>query len=417
MGGKMITPSFALTATERVLPKLALDFTTASLDSRITFTRTGATATVVNSSGLIQSVAADTPRFDYNPITLACNGLLIEESRTNTFQYTIAFTTGYWSFGGVTGVVGQTSPDGTGNGTKLEEDATTGNHQINRATITLSATTAYTISIFLKAAERTKFAVVTTSDGIATQRSTVDLTAQTNSNGTITNFGNGWFRVTQTFTTVTGTNTQVRFRLVDASGSESYAGTLGDGLYIWGAQLEAGAFATSYIPTTTAALTRNADVATMTGTNFSDWYNATEGTFSATLQSLSNSAASGGRAFCVNDNTAASSYILVWVTSASQMRSRLFTGGATQYQFSFTNDPSAENTITTAYKVNNFAGANNGGTVSTDASGTLASPAPTQLVLTGDGTGTTEQYKGHLKQLLYWPQRLTNAEVQAFSKG
>jgi hypothetical protein len=60
----MITPSFALTATERVLPRLALDFTTASLDSRVTFTRAGDTATVTNSSGYVTAINANLPRFD-----------------------------------------------------------------------------------------------------------------------------------------------------------------------------------------------------------------------------------------------------------------------------------------------------------------------------------------------------------------
>jgi hypothetical protein len=74
----MITPSYLLTATERVLPRLALDFTTASLDPRVTFTRSGNTATVTNSSGVIVAVNADIPRFDFDPVTLAriddCNG-------------------------------------------------------------------------------------------------------------------------------------------------------------------------------------------------------------------------------------------------------------------------------------------------------------------------------------------------------
>jgi hypothetical protein len=61
----MITPSFGLTATERVLPKLALDFTTASLDARITFTRAGNTATRINTSGYVELINADLPRFDF----------------------------------------------------------------------------------------------------------------------------------------------------------------------------------------------------------------------------------------------------------------------------------------------------------------------------------------------------------------
>ena len=117
----MITPSFALTATERALPKLALDFTTASLDSRITFTRSLGTATVVNSSGNVVTVAADTPRFDYSPITLVCKGLLIEEARTNIVTYSEdcrdtadAGSTRPWSYFANTSVTPDniTSPNG-----------------------------------------------------------------------------------------------------------------------------------------------------------------------------------------------------------------------------------------------------------------------------------------------------------------
>ena len=78
-----MTPSFSITAIERILPNLDLDFTSGNLDSRITFTRTGNTATVINSSGVIQLVSADTPRFQHNPTTLKRQGLLIEQTRTN----------------------------------------------------------------------------------------------------------------------------------------------------------------------------------------------------------------------------------------------------------------------------------------------------------------------------------------------
>ena len=77
----MITPSYSITATERVLPNLALDFTTASLDARVTFTRTtDAThpATYVASTGYITTAANNAARFDYDPVALTCKGLLIE---------------------------------------------------------------------------------------------------------------------------------------------------------------------------------------------------------------------------------------------------------------------------------------------------------------------------------------------------
>ena len=73
----MITPSYGLTSTERVLPRMALDFTTASLDSRVTVTRSLNTATRINSSGYIENVNANLPRFHFSPTSLGtCRGLL-----------------------------------------------------------------------------------------------------------------------------------------------------------------------------------------------------------------------------------------------------------------------------------------------------------------------------------------------------
>ena len=67
-------------ASSGLNPTLSLDFLTPVLDGRITASG-GANGTRVNSSGVI--VSATTPRFDYNPVTLACKGLLVEEARTN----------------------------------------------------------------------------------------------------------------------------------------------------------------------------------------------------------------------------------------------------------------------------------------------------------------------------------------------
>ena len=283
----MITPSFSLTATERVLPSLALDFTTASLDSRITFTRTGATATRVNASGFIESVAADTPRFDFDPITLACKGLLIEESRSNRIGYSNGFDLAFWgklrasvSGGAIT------SPSGTLSAYKLIEDESVSNSHVTYvlSTGSIGAITignTYTFSIFLRAGERTQVGISadfanSNLGGIAI----FDLsngTIVSGSNGTIKPAGGGFYRCSVT-NVATGTTARPGI-LLALNGSTSYTGDGSSGAYIWGAQFEAGAFATSYIPTSGSAVTRNADVATMTGTNFSDWFNASAGTF------------------------------------------------------------------------------------------------------------------------------------------
>ena len=127
----MITPSYATTATERVLPRMALDFTTGVLDPRVTVTRALNTATRVNSSGYVEIVNANLPRFDYDPVTLTPKGLLIEEARTNLLTYSEQFDNAAWGKQGssVSQNV-QTSPDGSVDADKLIEDATTGEHRL-----------------------------------------------------------------------------------------------------------------------------------------------------------------------------------------------------------------------------------------------------------------------------------------------
>lgn len=283
----MITPAYNLTATERVLPVLSLDFTSASLDPRITFTRTDATATVTNSNGFVEMVAANTPRFDFNPITLVCRGLLIEEARSNLFLQSQMFSDAVWNKtrASVSAVAVQ-SPDGTNNTFKLIEDTSvTISHRIGQIVSYVSGTT-YTMSVYAKAAERSAIAFRFFNTAFGTSASQFfNLSNGTIANtvsgitATITPAGNGWYRCSAS-RTATANTTQGSIVIDLAIGTTfEYTGDGVSGAYIYGAQLEAGAFATSYIPTTTTALTRNADVATMTGTNFSDWYNIGAGSW------------------------------------------------------------------------------------------------------------------------------------------
>lgn len=95
-----------------IMPTFSTDFTPAVLDPSITFTRAGATATRINASGLVEVMAAGTPRFDYDPVALTCLGLLVEDMRINICPYSEAFNS--WSLAGTTTVSADfdTAPDG-----------------------------------------------------------------------------------------------------------------------------------------------------------------------------------------------------------------------------------------------------------------------------------------------------------------
>lgn len=412
----MITPSYSATATERVLPRMALDFTTASLDGRVTITRALNTATAVNASGYVATVNANLPRFDYDPTTLACKGLLIEESRSNVCIQSADIDNVAWSRAGV-GVVGDTvtSPAGTTTGNTVTCSAGSSVHRVISTAGTVTSGTSATHSVFVKAGTHSFFQIHDGSTGTFYANfnlTTGTVTAVNPVNGaTITPYGNGWYKCTLTLTagattsigaiTIIPDGTSLRNPTWTAAGTES--------IYAWGYQIEVGAFATSYIPTTTTSLTRNADVVSMTGTNFSSWYNASEGTFVARAASLTTSAATRSlfdvrsattiRMSLANFGTAASFAVVDTTTQASLE-------GTTAV---------AENTffqIAGGYKANDFGCAANGGAAVTDTSGTV----PAASIAWIGGVNGTSVRNGWVSNIWYYPQKLTSAEISAFSK-
>jgi hypothetical protein len=240
------------------------------------------------------------------------------------------------------------------------------------------------------------------SDTLSTQSVTVTAVAHTLSfygTGTVTLsgvstagplVGTGAFpsRVTLTFTPTAGTLT------LTVSGSVTFA------------QLEAGAFATSYIPTTTTALTRNADVASMTGRNFSDWYNASEGSLYGESSSLRDTATRWPFAF---DDGSATNLIGVRFTS-TQVQNRVFVNSVAQADI-VTAQTTGYAKTALGYQTNNFAAAVNDVLVGTDTSGTI--PVVSQFTI-GRVTGGSP-ICGHIRKLAYYPERLSNEQLRALT--
>ena len=253
-----------------VRPTLNLDFAkTKALDPRVTFTR-ASTATFVGSNGLIQTAASGAARFDHNPATGESLGLLVEEARTNSKTNSTTLNPSFNFSNTVSPAPTATivAPDGVSQTVeKLVENTSTGIHQGN-----LQFSGAYdnwATSFFVKAAGRTRFKFDPRENGTFTE---FDLTAET-VNGAVDpskleKLPNGWFRVKNL--TVSSFRAFSRWRLLDASGNESYTGDGVSGIYLWGLQWEAAAtFSTSYIPTTGSTVTRAADVATLANTGSS----------------------------------------------------------------------------------------------------------------------------------------------------
>lgn len=412
----MITPAYPLTATERVLPRLALDFTSASLDARVTLTRALNTATVVNSSGFVSVVNANLPRFDYDPSTLICKGLLIEESRINYVTNSETFTS--WVKGdaafGVTAASG-TSPSGTNTATQLKTTNSTTNQGVYQGNVRVIGCTH---TVYAKAGTANYVGITNNSTGN-------DYAVFNLSNGTVASFsgcvasiqsaGNGWYRCVIANTSTAGNYAILTVNeTVPAGNPWTAAAGTGKTAFVWGYQLEIGAFATSYIPTTTTSLTRNADVVSMTGTNFSDWYNASEGAFVFWGDQNAVSAETGYFAEARTDN---SNRIQMFANNGGgQNQLTVRNGGSIQADFTNSGTVTQGTAFKTsfAYKLDSFALARDGGTVATDTLGTI--PSVTDLLIGHSGAASNLQLNGHIAKILYYPQRIINAEVQAFSK-
>jgi hypothetical protein len=239
------------------------------------------TATRFNSAGLIESVASGVPRLDYYTSggTAGCPALLVEPSGSNLYQRSEDFTNAYWSKVNSSVSGNQAvAPDGTSTAGKLIMNNgilpnAANQSGFNRTEVVTSS--AYRFSMFAKSAEFTGFRVrENTAEGSFLD---VNLSNGTITNGSVAqfisplaeNYGNGWYRISWTSPTITNLN-KYSIRV----------GSTGDGvsgIFVWGAQVETGSIATSYIPTTTAAVTRNADVINVSGA-VSGCIGQTEGT-------------------------------------------------------------------------------------------------------------------------------------------
>ena len=415
---------FAFNRGAKVPPSFVFDFLRGSLDSRITYT--GANGTLFNSSGTLTAATTNVPRLDYNPATLVARGLLIEEARTNICLQSADFGTTWTLFNSTVAVDQVAAPTGATTADKLKEDNATAVHYSSQ-NVTITAAATYTVSLFAKQAENRYLQIGFDSGSANGGYATFDLqtgtVTQSANKGTgsgivasIQAINNSWYRLIVT-TVVDAASTSGRmFVVLSNSGTPgfapSYLGVTGNGVYVWGAQIEAGAFATSYIATTTVAVTRAADVASITGANFTSFWNATQGTIvvRATQPTLT-----GGVPTLYSADSTASAFTerVLGFLNSSTPETRVTTGGVEQATLSLTGTITAgtQFAVAQAYKANDFASVKNGGTVFTDTSGTL----PTVDRMEIGSIGGLNLFNGWISSLSYYPVRLPDSELRSLS--
>jgi hypothetical protein len=389
----------------------------AQLEQRSSVTAYTATTSqaITNYIPVLQTAAAGQARFDHNPTTGESLGLLIEEARTNSLTYSADLGNAYWNNNNINVTTNTIiAPDGTLTGDKVAANTASGGHySYPNAGIVVSAGT-YTASIYAKAGERSRLLAALYS-GSNYEMVQFDL-----SNGTIlqeavagiasiTSVGNGWYRCTVTrtlgaVTTYFSFGPYTNTTLSNLTVFPTYAGDGFNGIYVWGAQLEAGSFATSYIPTVASTVTRNADAASMTGTNFSSWFNNGEGTLYA---EASTSAANTAKRFAQIDSGAESNRIQIAAEASGTTKNfAVVTNSSTQAYTPVSASYPVK--VGAGYKVNDFGASFNGGAIQTDTSGTV--PA-LSVMRFGAASDASENMNGCLRKVSYYPAKATSAQI------
>ena len=438
-----------------VRPSLDLRFALAKeLDPRVTFNR-GSTGTYFGSDGLMRTAAANEPRFDHDPVTGQSLGLLIEESRTNLVANSTSPTFGVALSGISTTTDGTTAPDGSSaivyvpNTNKQIHLTTSGitNVDLDAVGIATGSTYDVTYSVWVKDYNNSDLGVYVVNAAFlspsvtnptyqlrlakpktgtwSTAASAVQ-TGWTRNYEDVETYPNGWYRFIQSSTYTRQSNqNQLQFSLqiFNNQNTQSYAGDGTSGVYIWAPQVEAGSFPTSYIPTSGSTVTRSADTATMTGTNFSSFFNSTEGTL------------------CVDSEIP---YGTLNKFPAIGFSNNGGSGNAIQFFYYYVGSFTTPYIV---YLVRNFADASGGGAA---AANLIESPSPTQtvgsykkfigtykfgefnhyfdgkfvarttrnkrlptvnLMEIGNNGATVDRMNGHIRRITYYPIALTNQQL------
>lgn len=374
-------------------PLIDLDFRSEATPGNITISG-GANGTRINSSGAVAATAA--PRFDFDPVTLTCKGLLLEEARTNILVSSADFSTSWASDANRGSITANAAiaPDGTLSAGKLVAGSANFGYRFQFPAA--SELTQYQEDIYAKAGDASiAYLEVANTTGLTyfdLSSGTVTATA-VGATASIEDAGNGWYRISAKSTTAAGATTALlNFGIADASGAQGC--TSGKYAYFWQADVQAGALPTSAITTTASAVTRTADSVT--------------GAFSATalafVVEFDLNTVTGTRPILSLDDTSADNQIRLYASGAD-LKLTVTAGGVTQADLTL-GTIAADTAYKAAFscRANEFRAVMNGGSEQLDAAGTM--PAVTTLRIGSDVAGNYQN--GHNARTRGWTRRLSN---------
>jgi len=373
------------------------------------------TATRVNEDGLIESVAANVPRVDYKD---GAGSILVEPQRTNLLLRSEEFDNASWSKTSITITPNQiTSPDGTLNADKLE-NFSNGARYISQ-NISLTSGVPYTYSFFVKkgimdwcyllAIGSTNIAASTFDILNGALGSTISSNITTISK--IENYGDGWWRCSITFTPTISTS--FNFRIYNADSATDVNTLSGSFNYIYGAQVEQGSNATSYIPTVASTVTRNADVISKTG--ISDLINGQEGTIFLNSAALANNTSARFIELRGNTVSLTNNIFIRYEGFSNRIAYSVYSNSALQCNINFDLTSQSEyNKMAFVWALNRFEIWVNGSKVSEDTLGIPPAENFMSIINFSDRNGNNK-FDGNVKSFQLYKTALTDTELAALT--
>jgi len=349
-------------------------------------------------TAVYEGITDDVPRVDYSGG--GCPSLLLEGQRTNLVTQSEYF--GGWDvYRGSLTANDATSPEGVDNAYRYEENSDTGQHFV-RKTISMTSSTTYTASAFVKADEITSVKLGSSNTGNWNASATFNLSNGTVSfgSGIIENYGNGWYRCI--VTAACTTTATIGVEITTSSG----VGSSGDGLYIYGAMVEAGSYVSSYIPTYGAVVTRGADACSKAG--ISSLIGQTEGTLFVEASTLENGA---NNRITISDNTIDNRVSIEWDIDADTIKGFIGVGGNVE---TTSHNQTNQNKIALLYTTSVAKLFINGSLIDTDSTSIPTMSGMNRIDFSNYGGSVP--FFGNVKQVIYFPTALTDAECIELTK-
>jgi hypothetical protein len=370
-------------------------------DGQLSFSR-ASTATRVNASGLIEAVASNVPRLDY--LGSSCPRLLLEPQRTNVVTYSEQINNAAWGKLNTTiSANAAVAPDGTTSADLVYPTTTGTDRVIEQLPVGIIGQT-WTSSFFVKASGFSWVLIYSPNLVTCWFNASTGTFGTVGAGATATVLGqvNGFWRVSFTGT-IASSNAYLYVGTADANGTTTSTASGTNGILIWGCQIELGAYATSYIPTLAASVTRVADAASKTG--ISSLIGQTEGTLFAEIFVPSIATAGTFANFTLSDGTS-SNLVTIAYYPDGRIQAAAIVGGSLTVNIDLTSYGLTAGThkFAFAYKLNDYVFYVDGVQQGTDTSSGV--PAMSKFDLF-DAIGATLNYN----QALLFKTRLTNAQL------